>query len=334
MQIIDYFRDNRQEHWMGQIAGYEWRAARFLAQLLQEHRFHETLGRGTLYLLTEGDVLVSFLTLAERDCIDDASLRPWIGFVHTAPAYRGHRYVEVLIEHAMCIAGEHGAGQVYICTDHVGLYERYGFSYLMNRISVYGEDSRVYVRKTVCPAVRVERLSKVNFCLDSLDGFIRYQEVRRCWRQAAEGWRLEPIAFTENWDSARLREEAAELMRMNDDERPVFIALAGERVIGFASLGERFGSGRQYIDLCSLHVSEPWRGRGVGRKLFEASCAAARALGAQKLYISAHSSEESQAAYRALGCTWAQEIDPAHVDAEPFDVQMEYVLVSDDQREV
>ena len=44
------------------------------------------------------------------------------------------------------------------------------------------------------------------------------------------------------------------------------------------------------------------------------------------LYISAHSSMESQAAYRALGCVHAQEINAALAQVEPCDVQMEYLL--------
>ena len=44
------------------------------------------------------------------------------------------------------------------------------------------------------------------------------------------------------------------------------------------------------------------------------------------LYMSAHSSMESQAAYRALGCVHAQEINAALAQAEPCDVQMEYLL--------
>ena len=88
---------------------------RLLEQLLAEDTFHKVLGRGTLYLLTDGDALVSFLTLAERDCIDDASLAPWIGFVHTSPEYRGRRCAGVLLEHAVRMAGENGAKQVYIC---------------------------------------------------------------------------------------------------------------------------------------------------------------------------------------------------------------------------
>lgn len=147
MQIINYFEDERQEHWLRQIETYEWRAAAFLAKLLRSGEFHSTLGKGTLYLLTDGDALVSFMTLAERDCIDDASLSPWIGFVHTAPAYRGRRCAGRLLDHAVQQAVSNGAARVYICTDHVGLYDKYGFTYLENRVSIYGEDSRVYYRE-------------------------------------------------------------------------------------------------------------------------------------------------------------------------------------------
>ena len=56
------------------------------------------------------------------------------------------------------------------------------------------------------------------------------------------------------------------------------------------------------------------------------ACEEARLLGADKLYISAHSSKESQAAYRAFGCTPAEEINANLVAEEPFDVQLEYRL--------
>ncbi|WP_155988230.1 hypothetical protein [Oribacterium sp. P6A1] len=39
-----------------------------------------------------------------------------------------------------------------------------------------------------------------------------------------------------------------------------------------------------------------------------------------------HSSKESQAAYKALGCVHAEEIIPWIADEEPFDVQLEFVL--------
>ncbi|MBR3515638.1 MAG: GNAT family N-acetyltransferase, partial [Lachnospiraceae bacterium] len=100
-----------------------------------------------------------------------------------------------------------------------------------------------------------------------------------------------------------------------------------ERIIGFATIShDIFGETANYVELVCFQVSEDYRRRGIGKKLFTMICEEAMQLGADKLYISAHSSKESQAAYKALGCVHAEEIIPWIADEEPFDVQMEYVL--------
>ena len=75
-----------------------------------------------------------------------------------------------------------------------------------------------------------------------------------------------------------------------------------------------------------LMTVEEYRLQGIGRKLFSMACEEARRLGADNLYISAHSAKASQAAYRDLGGTPAEEVNEALAAAEPFDVQMEYRL--------
>lgn len=148
MEIIDYFKSDNPDHWLAEIKKSDWRAAAYLAKLIEENSFHDSLGEGTLLLLAEGDKLVSFLTFAQRDCIDDGTLSPWIGFVYTFPEYRGHRNVGKLIRRCEEIAAENGLPTIFVCSDHVGLYEKYGFSYIENRVDIYGEDSRVY-RKNI-----------------------------------------------------------------------------------------------------------------------------------------------------------------------------------------
>ena len=49
----------------------------------------------------------------------------------------------------------------------------------------------------------------------------------------------------------------------------------------------------------------------------------AKKKGAGKLYISAHSSVESQAFYRAMGCMEAEVYNSKHVEEEPCDCQLE-----------
>lgn len=148
MRIIDYSACGDPTDWLDKIEQGDWSAAKFLAEILREGRFHSLLGEGTLYLLTEGDELVSFVTLTRRDCIDDEKLYPWLGFFYTFPSHRGHRYGGQLLDFVTREAGKRGYPRVYLATDHQNLYEKYGFTYLENRMDIYGADSRIYVRNT------------------------------------------------------------------------------------------------------------------------------------------------------------------------------------------
>ena len=173
----------------------------------------------------------------------------------------------------------------------------------------------------------IQRLPSTGFNEYSLDDFVRHQVVSECWRNVDGEWKLLPIAFTEDWGPDRCREKAADIIQRADRDLISFAAFQGDKVIGFITVNTRaMGSRKQYLQLESFQVSEPFRGQGIGTALFSKACAAAKEMGAQKLYISAHSSKESQAAYSALGCVRALEIIPCIADQEPYDVQMEYAL--------
>ncbi len=148
MKILSYFETEDREHWYKEIGRSDWNAAPFLQWLIREERFFETLGeRSRLLLLTEGDELISFCTYSETDDIPDTELTPWIGFVYTFPAHRGHRNVGKLIRRAEEIAAEENAERVYISTDHTGLYEKYGYSYFTSAVDIHGNSSRIYSKE-------------------------------------------------------------------------------------------------------------------------------------------------------------------------------------------
>ncbi len=145
MEIFDYFTAEDKEHWRGEIAKADWRAAAFLLELLADpRRLGELLGETKLYLLTENGSLAAFATLSEQDSIRDESLRPWIGFVYTFSQFRGRRLSEKLMRFAERQAAAEGAQKVYVCTDHIGLYEKYGYRYEESREDYWGEISRIY----------------------------------------------------------------------------------------------------------------------------------------------------------------------------------------------
>lgn len=148
MEIIEFFENTDKAHWIDEIKKSDWRAAAFLAELLEKDTFSDVLGdNGKLFILTDGEKAVSFAALTPRDCVDDDSLYPWIGFVYTFPEYRGHRFSGTVISHALEEAKKQGAEKVYICTGETGLYEKYGFVYIENRPDIYGEISRLYAKE-------------------------------------------------------------------------------------------------------------------------------------------------------------------------------------------
>lgn len=170
-------------------------------------------------------------------------------------------------------------------------------------------------------------LTAENFGPESLDKFARRQHVKQCWRRVDGALVLRPVEYIEDWTPQERRDVAAQVLRAADSGGAAFGAFSGGEVAGFAALaGKRLGSRGQYADLTLFYVSQPLRGRGIGRALFGMACAAARDMGAERLYISAHSASEVMAAYRALGCVEAEEPDPRHAAEEPCDVQLEFRL--------
>lgn len=148
MKIIEYFKSENKERWLAEIKRSDWGAAHFLHNLLQENRLEELIGENArVLLLVNGDDLVSFCTLAEKDDIQPTELTPWIGWIYTFPEHRGKHLAGKLIAHAEYLAKQDGASSVHISTNHIGLYEKYGYELLAIMKDIEGKDTRAYVKR-------------------------------------------------------------------------------------------------------------------------------------------------------------------------------------------
>ena len=157
MKIIEYFKqtEEEQKYWREQIVHGDWRAAKFLYEVLEKNELQERYGaEARLLFMVEGTKeakLVAFCTLAERDEIveeeTESWMKPWIGFVYTFPDYRGNRYSERLINHACELAKRDGYEKMYLSSNEVGLYEKYGFKFLKMMHTVWGEETQVFVKR-------------------------------------------------------------------------------------------------------------------------------------------------------------------------------------------
>lgn len=171
-----------------------------------------------------------------------------------------------------------------------------------------------------------------DLCADDIkrslfDGFIRRQDVARCWRKENGKWIIKDAPFIDDWSENDYRKLISYLKAAVLSKGFVHAAFSGEKLKGFVSVDpEWLGEAREYLDLTNIYVSRDMRRCGIGRDLFKAAADWARKKGAGKLYISAHSAIESQAFYRSMGCTEAKTYSKMHVLEEPYDCQLEYSL--------
>ena len=97
-------------------------------------------------------------------------------------------------------------------------------------------------------------------------------------------------------------------------------AYDGEWLAGLASLRYELAPG--VAQLTTLHVSQPYRRRGVARKLVQTVADLARQHGAQALYVSAIPSQSAVNFYLSQGFRPTTEPNPAMFALEPEDIHM------------
>lgn len=147
MKIIDYYDCEDQEYWLNKIHESDWGAGQYLYELLKDNKLRALVGEVKVLLLTEEKELVSFCTYADKDEIQPTELTPWIGFVYTFPKYRGHHYVGELLKYCNELAKLEKIENIYISTNHIGLYEKYGYEFLQIMKDTDNIDSRIYTKK-------------------------------------------------------------------------------------------------------------------------------------------------------------------------------------------
>lgn len=165
--------------------------------------------------------------------------------------------------------------------------------------------------------IKIELLSETNFCLESLDLYNRKQNVNKVYRRIDGEYTLVECKYTEDWDLNQKRSVAKQI---SSDDYIAYIALENDKVVGFIGLLRELKGPYMILDM--MQVSSECRGKGVGRQLFEVGKEEARKAGAEALYISACSSEETIAFYRAMGSDLASNPIKEIAEEEPFDLQM------------
>lgn len=96
------------------------------------------------YLLMNDNEIVGCCGLITNDFISRMDLSPWLCALFIEKKFRGHAFGSLLIERIKKDVSEQGIKNLYLCTDHIGYYEKYGFQYIGQGFHPWGEASRIY----------------------------------------------------------------------------------------------------------------------------------------------------------------------------------------------
>ncbi len=96
------------------------------------------------YLLMDKETIIGCAGLITNDFISRMDLYPWICAVFIDKNFRGNNYASLLIEKAKQDSIKGGFDAVYLATDHIGYYEKFGFKYIGKGYHPWDEDSRIY----------------------------------------------------------------------------------------------------------------------------------------------------------------------------------------------
>ena len=100
------------------------------------------------YLCMDGDQIIAGMGVIENDFHDRKDLTPNVCAVYTDENYRGQGIAAKLLQMTVEDLRSKAITPVYLVTDHIGFYERYGWEFLC---MVQGDDepdmTRMYIHR-------------------------------------------------------------------------------------------------------------------------------------------------------------------------------------------
>lgn len=101
------------------------------------------------FILLKNGRIIGFYTLLEQDFVERKGLSPWIATIFVDEKERGQRLCKEILIHGRTIAGDLGFDKVYLSTNHIELYEKYGFKEIGLDTFVWGRPTKIYEHSTI-----------------------------------------------------------------------------------------------------------------------------------------------------------------------------------------
>ena len=99
------------------------------------------------YLCLDGDKIIGGMGVIENDFHERKDLAPNVCAVYTEDDYRGQGIAGRLLDMTVADMRAKGISPLYLITDHIGFYERYGWEFYCMVQGSDPEPSRIYIHR-------------------------------------------------------------------------------------------------------------------------------------------------------------------------------------------
>ena len=101
----------------------------------------------TPFVAMSDEHIIGIVTIMKTDYYPLPEIYPWISTLFVSEEYRGKRISKKLIDFANSYAKDLGFVKTYIPSEHIGLYEKYGYSYIKDIVNYGGDTDRLYAKE-------------------------------------------------------------------------------------------------------------------------------------------------------------------------------------------
>ena len=127
------------------VANFSWDDVKaHTLRVLQNWEFEEW---ETPFVATVSGHIVGMVTVMKSDYYPLPEIFPWVSTLFVSEEYRGQRISERLIDFANQYARTIGFDKTYIPSEHIGLFEKYGYGYVRDIVNYGGDTDRLYAKE-------------------------------------------------------------------------------------------------------------------------------------------------------------------------------------------
>lgn len=127
------------------VANFSWEEVK--EHTLQNLRNWVFTDWETMFAAVADGKVIGMISLLKTDYYPLPDIFPWVSSLFVTEEWRGRRLSQRLVEHANAYAESLGFERTYIPSEHVGLYEKYGYRYLKDIVNYGGGTDRLYVKE-------------------------------------------------------------------------------------------------------------------------------------------------------------------------------------------